>query len=601
MNKARVAERVRGAAPADPEYVETDPTGRYGRFKEVLGKGATKTVYRAFDKVLGIEVAWSQARLNDVFRSREELQRLYSEVHLLSTLKHDSIICYYTSWIHVDQRTFNFITEMFTSGTLREYRQKYKTVNIRAVKNWARQILRGLVYLHGHDPPVMHRDLKCDNIFVNGHLGQVKIGDLGLAAILRGSQPARSVIGTPEFMAPELYEEEYNELVDIYSFGMCVLEMLTGEYPYSECCNPAQIYKKVTSGKLPEAFYRIHDNEAQRFIGKCLETATKRLPAKLLLHDPFLSSDQEEPLPAPVPVPLPEDESSNCSEEDNDDEETPFNPERRTDITIKGKMNPEDDTIFLKVQIADKDGCARNIFFPFDIVNDTPLDVATEMVKDLEIVDREPAEIAVVIEEEISALMPNWRDWNPPPDHAQHILSYHDDEDGDDDCDGPCLPFSTSSSCSSHASLSGLINSTHNSHGDNVLHSCDWLSGLSSKGQQQQQHHPNVAAHKFTRFYPEENSRIGSSNGVNCCKQCKLITGLQRRPTSCDRRALDSRYLIDVRSQLLHQSLVHELNQRRSFKTIGAMENIGFQAPCAYSGKASQEKGSARTSRGKHL
>lgn len=55
------------------------------------------------------------------------------------------------------------------------------------------------------------------------------------------------MLGTPEFMAPELYEEEYNELADVYSFGMCVLEMLTSEYPYSECSNPAQIYKKVTS------------------------------------------------------------------------------------------------------------------------------------------------------------------------------------------------------------------------------------------------------------------------------------------------------------------------------------------------------------------
>jgi serine/threonine protein kinase len=53
--------------------------------------------------------------------------------------------------------------------------------------------------------------------------------------------------GTPEFMAPELYEEEYNELVDIYSFGMCLLEMVTFEYPYSECINAAQIYKKVMS------------------------------------------------------------------------------------------------------------------------------------------------------------------------------------------------------------------------------------------------------------------------------------------------------------------------------------------------------------------
>lgn len=56
-----------------------------------------------------------------------------------------------------------------------------------------------------------------------------------------------SITGTPEFMAPELYEEEYNELVDIYSFGMCMLELITCEYPYSECKNQAQIYKKVSS------------------------------------------------------------------------------------------------------------------------------------------------------------------------------------------------------------------------------------------------------------------------------------------------------------------------------------------------------------------
>eukprot|EP00612_Vaucheria_litorea_P004671 CAMPEP_0171468940 /NCGR_PEP_ID=MMETSP0945-20130129/10949_1 /TAXON_ID=109269 /ORGANISM="Vaucheria litorea, Strain CCMP2940" /LENGTH=55 /DNA_ID=CAMNT_0011997911 /DNA_START=530 /DNA_END=693 /DNA_ORIENTATION=+ len=54
-----------------------------------------------------------------------------------------------------------------------------------------------------------------------------------------------SVLGTPEFMAPELYEEAYNEKVDIYAFGMCVLEMVTKENPYNECKNAAQIYKKV--------------------------------------------------------------------------------------------------------------------------------------------------------------------------------------------------------------------------------------------------------------------------------------------------------------------------------------------------------------------
>lgn len=46
-------------------------------------------------------------------------------------------------------------------------------------------------------------------------------------------------------MAPEMYEESYDEKVDVYAFGMCLLEMATGEYPYMECTNPAQIYRKV--------------------------------------------------------------------------------------------------------------------------------------------------------------------------------------------------------------------------------------------------------------------------------------------------------------------------------------------------------------------
>lgn len=65
---------------------------------------------------------------------------------------------------------------------------------MKAVKSWARQILTGLSYLHSHDPPIIHRDLKCDNIFINGNQGEVKIGDLGLATFLEQSN-AKSVIG----------------------------------------------------------------------------------------------------------------------------------------------------------------------------------------------------------------------------------------------------------------------------------------------------------------------------------------------------------------------------------------------------------------------
>lgn len=98
--------------------------------------------------------------------------------------------------------------------------------------------------MHSRTPPIIHRDLKCDNIFITGTTGSVKIGDLGLAT-LKTRSFAKSVIGTPEFMAPEMYEEHYDESVDVYAFGMCILEMATSEYPYSECSGPAQIYKKV--------------------------------------------------------------------------------------------------------------------------------------------------------------------------------------------------------------------------------------------------------------------------------------------------------------------------------------------------------------------
>lgn len=119
---------------------------------------------------------------------------------------------------------------------------------------------------------IIHRDLKCDNIFINGNNSEIKIGDLGLSTLMReGQGQAQSVLGTPEFMAPELYDELYDEKVDIYAFGMCVLEMVTSEYPYSECLNAAQIYRKVTQRSKPASLQKIIDEQTKRFIEECLE------------------------------------------------------------------------------------------------------------------------------------------------------------------------------------------------------------------------------------------------------------------------------------------------------------------------------------------
>lgn len=76
--------------------------------------------YKAFDEVNGIEVAWNQVNIEDVLQSPEQLERLYSEVHLLKSLKHENIIKSYNSWVDDKNKTINLITELFTSGSLRK-------------------------------------------------------------------------------------------------------------------------------------------------------------------------------------------------------------------------------------------------------------------------------------------------------------------------------------------------------------------------------------------------------------------------------------------------------------------------------------------------
>jgi len=181
----------------------------------------------------------------------------------------------------------HFQPQYFTSGTLRQYRKKHRSISETAIKRWAYQILEGLVYLHAHDPPIVHRDLKCDNILVNGTSGVVKIADLGLASCRRGL----SVVGTPEFMAPEIYDEVYDEKVDIYSFGMCMLELATMEYPYSECRSIPAIFRKVSQGIPPAGLGRVQNGELRSFIQMCIQFDPAQRPGALqLLKHGFFDS-----------------------------------------------------------------------------------------------------------------------------------------------------------------------------------------------------------------------------------------------------------------------------------------------------------------------
>lgn len=157
----------------DEGFVEMDPSGRFGRYADLLGSGAVKKVYRAFDQREGRDVAWNQVRLRNFSSDPSVIKRLRSEIELLMTLNNENIILLYHFWKDSENNTFNFITEACASGNLRDYRKKHRHVALQALKKWAVQILRGLEYLHTHQPCVIHRDLNCSNIFINGNIGKV--------------------------------------------------------------------------------------------------------------------------------------------------------------------------------------------------------------------------------------------------------------------------------------------------------------------------------------------------------------------------------------------------------------------------------------------
>uniref|UniRef100_A0A3B4E6U6 Serine/threonine-protein kinase WNK4 n=1 Tax=Pygocentrus nattereri TaxID=42514 RepID=A0A3B4E6U6_PYGNA len=275
----------------ETKAVATSPDGRFLKFNVEIGRGSFKTVYKGLDTETTVEVAWCELQTRRL--TKAERQRFSEEVEMLKGLQHPNIVRFYDSWKSTvkGHKCIILVTELMTSGTLKTYLKRFKEMKLKLLQRWSHQILKGLHFLHTRAPPIIHRDLKCDNIFITGPTGSVKIGDLGLAT-LKSASFAKSVIGTPEFMAPEMYEEKYDEAVDVYAFGMCILEMTTSEYPYSECQNAAQIYRKVTSGMKPDSFFKVRVPELKEIIEGCIRmNKAERYTIQDLLEHPFFQEN----------------------------------------------------------------------------------------------------------------------------------------------------------------------------------------------------------------------------------------------------------------------------------------------------------------------
>ncbi|XP_015453942.1 serine/threonine-protein kinase WNK1 isoform X8 [Pteropus alecto] len=378
-SSAKEPQEERSQQQDDIEELETKAVGmsndgRFLKFDIEIGRGSFKTVYKGLDTETTVEVAWCE--LQDRKLSKSERQRFKEEAEMLKGLQHPNIVRFYDSWESTvkGKKCIVLVTELMTSGTLKTYLKRFKVMKIKVLRSWCRQILKGLQFLHTRTPPIIHRDLKCDNIFITGPTGSVKIGDLGLATLKRASF-AKSVIGTPEFMAPEMYEEKYDESVDVYAFGMCMLEMATSEYPYSECQNAAQIYRRVTSGVKPASFDKVAIPEVKEIIEGCIrQNKDERYSIKDLLNHAFF---QEE---TGVRVEL--------AEEDDGEK-----------IAIKLWLRIED---IKKLKGKYKDNEA--IEFSFDLDRDVPEDVAQEMVESGYVCEGDHKTMAKAIKDRVSLI-----------------------------------------------------------------------------------------------------------------------------------------------------------------------------------------------------
>ena len=220
--------------------------GRYEITGE-LGRGAMGVVYKALDPTIGRTVALKTMRL-DVhgLDAQEMVRRFQNEARAAGVLNHPNIVTIYDAG---EQDGIFYIAMEFIEGTtLHELLAEKRVLATDEVLQLTRQICRGLDYAHSNS--IVHRDIKPANIMITGN-GTVKIMDFGIAK--SGGQVTNTgqVLGTPNYMAPEQVKgRQLDGRSDLFSLGVILYEMLTGEKPFVGQNVTTIIYKIVNENPI---------------------------------------------------------------------------------------------------------------------------------------------------------------------------------------------------------------------------------------------------------------------------------------------------------------------------------------------------------------
>jgi eukaryotic-like serine/threonine-protein kinase len=211
--------------------------GKY-RILEPLGSGGFGTVYLAEDTWIDKRVA-----LKVPHRQSLDFGELLREPRLLASLNHPNIVTVITA--EKQDNVFFIVMEYVPGDTLESLIEARGAMDLPLALDYTCQIANAVD--HAHKQGVIHRDLRPANVFVTDR-GLLKVGDFGTSRFLEIAAHGTTVIGSPPYMAPEQFEGRAVFASDLYSLGVTMYQMLTGDLPY-ETPAPADL-ERLRRGEL---------------------------------------------------------------------------------------------------------------------------------------------------------------------------------------------------------------------------------------------------------------------------------------------------------------------------------------------------------------
>lgn len=210
------------------KYVGKRLDGRY-EIQEIIGVGGMAVVYKAFDnqenRIVAVKI------LKDEFTSNQEfIRRFKNESKAIAMLSHQNIVKVYD--VSFGDLIQYIVMEYIEGITLKEFIERQGSLRWKDAVHFTIQILRGLQ--HAHDKGIVHRDVKPQNIMVLAD-GTIKVTDFGIARFTRSDQRTITdkAIGSVHYISPEQAKgEKTDEKSDIYSVGVMLYEMITGQMPF---------------------------------------------------------------------------------------------------------------------------------------------------------------------------------------------------------------------------------------------------------------------------------------------------------------------------------------------------------------------------------